>query len=68
MEHKTYCIKPGYQARHEEAPHTALESGASYWHKSRIDLSKYYQYAVYQQAARIAARAAITRVADIGCG
>jgi len=62
-----YGIKPGYAAN------TVLltpdeSSGTHYWTEARLRASRYFQFAVYAYAGRVARRRKLESLLDVGCG
>lgn len=63
---KNYCIREDYVSR--EQAETYVDDPADYWNESRIAVSGFYQYPVYQRAAELAAGMDQCAFVDIGCG
>ncbi len=63
---KTYGIKPGYEHRTVNA--TLEEEAGDYWNPTRLLLSRYAQYAVYDLAAGLVRERGLKTVLDVGCG
>ena len=62
----TYCIKPEYEHRTVNA--TLEQTPGDYWTATRLLLSHYAQYAVYQKAAAWMRQHQLQSVLDVGCG
>lgn len=63
---KEYSIKPGYQS--QLANYTISTDGDPYWTELRVQMSRFYQYAVYRLARQLIIGHKINSVIDIGCG
>jgi SAM-dependent methyltransferase len=64
---ETFGIDPSYRAN-SLAPGLGVRPTAGYWNAERIRNAAWYQYPVYQFAARLIARRGVSRVVDVGCG
>lgn len=62
-----YFIKEGYVINPVADTMDDI-SGGTYWNKSRLHASRYYQYHVYQHAISLIKKNGITNIADVGCG
>lgn len=67
MSNKNYFIKDGYIQNDIIETRDSVSDG-TYWNKSRINNSRYYQYYVYDYALEIINRKKIKTVMDVGCG
>ena len=62
-----YFIKENYTAN--TIPFTDENiSENNYWNESRVKASRYYQYSIYNDVAKIANKYRIASICDVGCG
>jgi SAM-dependent methyltransferase len=64
---ETYCIKPGYRPNGVPVTMDVVTQG-TYWDPHRIASARYYQFGVYERAARLIRTNGLASLVDVGCG